>query len=233
MGRIQETTEDTVKSKRKDFEKRLLSILPHLHPYVKHRIYIAESTGILPGNMYCSNGIIDDAIVQLFNTPVDHDIQCLALELKLFKIADEIIDELYIKEGWHQHTISTNDILKEELDRLEEDFFAEADDDLIMSDELTDISYHQNLENKKPFIYDDSNSEILKVIDNHHSSDLKKKKLLGKFYSWLPLKTSNIIDLFVFGKLNFEEIAIVKGISSREVKEIIIDVRKRFRRNLI
>ncbi|WP_378187249.1 hypothetical protein ACE939_02735 [Aquimarina sp. W85] len=233
MGRIVETSKKTIKHSKKEFEKKLLSIIPHLHPYVKHRIYIAESTGILPSNMYCSNGIIDDAIVSLHNAPIDHEIQCLALELKLFKIADELIDMLYIKEGWHLHNISTSEILKEELDSLEEDFYAEADDDLIMSDGLNDISYHHNQKNKKSFIYDDANSEILKVITNVNSSEVKKKKLLGKFYSWLPLKTSNIIDLFVFGKLNFEEIATVKNMSSREVKEIIIDVRKRFRRNLI
>ena len=102
-----------------------------------------------------------------------------------------------------------------------------------MNEDLNDISYHQNSENKQLFIYDDSDSAILKLIDSEESTENKKQQLLGKFYSWLPLETSKIIDLFVFGKLNFEEIARIKDITAQEVKETIIDVRKSFRKNLI
>ncbi|MBQ4821112.1 hypothetical protein [Aquimarina sp. MMG016] len=217
----------------REFSKKLLSIVPHLHPYVKHRLYIAESVGILPQNMYCSNGIIDDAILKLYYDDLDFEIDTLSLELKLFKIADELIDELYNKEGWHQRNISTNHFLKIELEKLEESFTAEADNDLIMKEDLDDICYHQNPDGKQNFIYDDTDSEILKIIDSETSSDSRKQKLLGKFYSWLPMETSKIIDLFVFGKLNFEEIASIKDITAQEVKETIIDVRKSFRRNLI
>ncbi|WP_062060376.1 hypothetical protein [Aquimarina longa] len=217
----------------KEFCKKLLSIVPHLHPYVKHRLYIAESVGILPQNMYCSNGIIDDAIIKLYHDDLDVEIDTLSLELKLFKIADEHIDELYIKEGWHQQNISTNTFLKEELKKLEENYTVEANNELIMQEELDDICYHQNFEEKQNFIYNDRDSAILKVIESEPFPDYRKQKLLGKFYSWLPIETSKIIDLFVFGKLNFEEIATIKNITAQEVKETIIDVRKSFRKNLI
>ncbi|MDY8138202.1 hypothetical protein [Aquimarina sp. 2201CG5-10] len=233
MNRINELQKYFRADDQKDFDKRLLSIVPHLHPYVKHRLYIAESTGILPRNMYCSNGIIDDAIVSLYNDRYELDVNTLSLELKLFKIADELIDELYIREGWHQKNISTSYILKEELSKLEEVYTVEADNELIMNEELSDICYYQHVEKKQAFIYDDTDSDILKIIDSEHSTENKKQKLLGKFYSWLPMETSKIIDLFVFGKLNFEEIATIREITAQEVKEIIIDVRKSFRKNLI
>lgn len=217
----------------REFGKKLLSIVPHLHPYVKHRLYIAESVGILPQNMYCSNGIIDDAIVKLYADDIDLEVDTLSLELQLFKIADDLIDELYLTEGWHQRNISTSHFLKIELEKLEENFTFEADNDPIMKEELDDICYHQNTEGKQNFIYDDLDSEILKIIESEHSTEHRKQKLLGKFYSWLPMETSKIIDLFVFGKLNFEEIATIKDLSANEVKETIINVRKSFRRNLI
>ena len=217
---------------KKDFDKRLLSIVPHLHPYIKHRLYIAESTGIIPTNMYCSNGIIDDAIVNLYESSDILEDSLLDLELRLFKIADNLIDELYIKEGWHQQNFSTSSILKDELEYLEESYTTNGDYDLIMKEDLNDICYHQNDTKKQPFIYDDSDSEILKIVDSETPSEEKKQRLLGKFYSWLPMNTSKIIDLFVFGKLNFEEIATIRGITSQEVKETLITVRKSFRRNL-
>lgn len=233
MERMTELTKIERADDQKEFGRKLLSIVPHLHPYVKHRLYIAESIGILPQNMYCSNGIIDDAILQLHQEDLDIEIDRLSLELTLFKIADELIDDLYQREGWHQQNISTNHFLKIELEKLEESYTVEADNDLIMKEDLDDICYHQNNESGKHFIYDDLDSDIIKIVDKEPSSDYRKQKLLGKFYSWLPLETSKIIDLFVFGKLNFEEIATIKDISSNEVKEIIIDVRKSFRKNLI
>ncbi len=217
----------------REFSKKLLSIVPHLHPYVKHRLYIAESVGILPQNMYCSNGIIDDAILKLYSDDIDVEVDTLSLELQLFKIADDLIDELYNSEGWHQRNISTSHFLKIELEKLEENYTVEGDNELVMKEDLNDICYHQNAEEKQNFIYDDLDSEILKIIDSEPSSDFRKQKLLGKFYSWLPMETSKIIDLFVFGRLNFEEIATIKDLTASEVKEIIIDVRKSFRRNLI
>lgn len=233
MNRTHELQEFYEADDQREFSKKLLSIVPHLHPYVKHRLYIAESVGILPQNMYCSNGIIDDAILKLYHDDLDVEIDTLSLELQLFKIADELIDELYIREGWHQKSISTSYFLKEELEKLEENYTVEADNELIMKEELDDICYHQNSEEKQNFIYNDMDSDILKVIDSEPSPEYRKQKLLGKFYSWLPIETSKIIDLFVFGKLNFEEIAKIKEITAQEVKEIIIDVRKSFRRNLI
>ncbi len=233
MNRTHELQEFYETDDQRKFGKKLLSIVPHLHPYVKHRLYIAESVGILPQNMYCSNGIIDDSILKLYHDDLDVEIDTLSLELKLFKIADELIDELHIREGWHQKNISTSYFLKEELEKLEENYTVEGDNELIMKEELDDICYHQNSEEKQSFIYDDMDSDILKVIDSEPSSEHRKQKLLGKFYSWLPIETSKIIDLFVFGRLNFEEIATIKDITAQEVKEIIIDVRKSFRRNLI
>ncbi len=233
MNRTQELQKFYGADDQREFGKKLLSIVPHLHPYVKHRLYIAESVGILPHNMYCSNGVIDDAILKLYYDDLDVEIDTLSLELKLFKIADGIIDELYVREGWHQRSISTNHFLKIELEKLEETYTVEGDNELIMKEELDDICYHQNSENKQNFIYDDLDSAIVKVIDSEVSSASRKQKLLGKFYSWLPMEASKIIDLFVFGRLNFEEIATIKDLTAQEVKQIIIDVRKSFRRNLI
>jgi len=206
--------------------------LPVKHPYVKHRLYIAESTSVLPKNMYCAHGLIDDAIIQLYSQDI-FNMDVLSLELHLFRATDQLIDELYIQEGWRQNNISINTLLMEELNKLEERYTSDIDHGLIMLEELNDISYHQHPKNKHMFMYDDLDSIIFKIMESESFSENKKQQLLGKFYSWLPLDTSKIIDLFIFGKLNFDEIARVKNISAQEVKETIIQVRKSFRKNLI
>ncbi len=130
------------KSAQTAFDKKVLSAVPHLHPYVKHRIYIAETTGILPKNMYSSNGIIDESIIELYTNGFNIDAEPMAVKLELFKLVDNYMNELFKKEAYHKKTISTNTILDDELSRLGEDFTVDADLDLILNTELSDISYN-------------------------------------------------------------------------------------------
>ncbi|UOB17732.1 hypothetical protein [Abyssalbus ytuae] len=225
----------TKQQNHEEFGKKILSAVPHLHPYVKHRLYIFETSGIIPRNMYKISGIIDDAILQYYETFEQEDVDSIELKLRLFRLTNERLDELQKNEEWHLNTLSTSKILKKELNQLEEKFKLDIDEDLIMDEELDDISYHQGEEQKERFLYDDAEQNIIKSLeinDLRSEMNTEKRKRLNKIYSWLPVETSNLIDLYVFGKLNYQEIGIVKNIDAGEVKKIITTVRKSFRKNL-
>ncbi|MEZ4802808.1 MAG: hypothetical protein R2797_08535 [Gelidibacter sp.] len=228
-----ETTRQTKKTfSKKDYDKRVLSVIPHLHPYVKHRLYVAENVGILPKNLYCSNGIIDDSIIKLYEKGYDCDTDVNCIKLKLFETVDDYLEEIFVKEAFHKKTISTNELLKEELRRLEESFTIDADEDSMMLEELDDISYHQHDDDYEVFVFDDHNSRILNILDLEAESQLKNRKLIGKFYNWLPIRVANIVDLYTFGKLDFKEIATIKDIEVSRVEKILKEVKKRFRTHL-
>ena len=70
------------------FDKKVVSATQHLHPYVKHRFYIAESTGVIPKNMYSSNGIIDEGIAKFYENGYDIELMRIAIKIKAFKIVD-------------------------------------------------------------------------------------------------------------------------------------------------
>lgn len=224
---LMDTTEQS--SDRKDFDKKVLSNIQHLHPYVKHRLYVAESTKILPKKMYSSNGIIDDCFITLYDQGFNYDADAQQIKLKLFQIIDDHLENLFIKEAYHKKTISTNTLLKEELHRLEESFTIDADLDTMMLEQLDDISYHQHDDEYEVFVYDDHNSKIMNVLDLEANSHLNSRKLMGKFYTWLPIRVANIVDLYTFGKLSYKEIASIKHIEVSRVEKILKEVKKRFR----
>ena len=56
----------TDKATLKEFNKKVVSATQHLQAYVKHRLYIAESTKIIPKNMYKSHDIIDEGIEKFY-----------------------------------------------------------------------------------------------------------------------------------------------------------------------
>jgi len=218
-----------------DFEKRILSEVAKLQPYVKHRLYTAEINGIIPLNMFKSNEIIDDAILKLYGYINEEGDNGFNLKLKFFSFVNDRLDRLFKKEEFHKYTMSTSQILKKELELFEENFESDLDEDLLMSDELDDISYRQDDFKKPSFLYDDAEKNIINTLEVHDPrKDLseEKRNTLNKIYNWLPFETSNILDLFVFGKLTYEEISEVKKVSTSEVKETIRAVSKNLRKNL-
>jgi len=214
------------------FNKKVVSASQHLHPYVKHRLYIAESTGIIPKKMYASNGIIDESIAKFYEKGYDIDIDTNTLKLKLFKIVDADLDAIFKKEAFHKNTISTNSILVEELDALEENYTIDDGFDYVMNEDLDDISYQQNGHSKHLFLYDDDSNSVLNALDTNAISLNNHKKTLGNLYSWLPLNVSNIVDLFVFGKLSFEEISKIKSIETKRIVHIFDEIKKNFNNHI-
>ncbi|RED45522.1 hypothetical protein DFQ10_102395 [Winogradskyella eximia] len=216
---------------RNTFEKKVLSAIPHLHPYVKHRIYIAETTGILPKNMFSSNGIIDESIILLYDNDFDVDAEPLAVKLELFKIVDNYMNLLFKNEAYHKETISTDALLKKELSKLSEDYTVDGDFDFILNTELNDISYHQN-DNETLQLYSDKETSILTAFEVEDLSTKQSPKVFDKLYNWLPFNVSNIMDLYIFGKLDFESIAKIKKIEQKRVEAIFDKVKRTFRRHI-
>ena len=221
----------TSKSAQTAFDKKVLSVVQHLHPYVKHRIYIAESTGIIPKNMYSSNGIIDECIIKLYSKGFNLEAERARLKLELFKLVDEYMNDLFRKEAYHKNTISTDSILQDELSKLGEDYTIDADLDLILNTELSDISYQQDHSNHL-YLYADKETSILKAFELEDLSASQSPKVFGRFYSWLPITISNIVDLYIFGNLDFKDIAEIKNITVSRVELIFDKVKKSFRRHL-
>ena len=51
---------------RQNPDKKTLTIIHLLHPYVKQRIRVGENLGILPRNMYKSNELIDEVVLEIY-----------------------------------------------------------------------------------------------------------------------------------------------------------------------
>ncbi|GAA4811534.1 hypothetical protein [Litoribaculum gwangyangense] len=203
------------------FDKKVVSVTQHLQAYIKHRLYIAESTRVIPKNMYTSSDLIDEAIAKFYENGYDIDMDVSNIKLRLFKIVDADLDELFKREAFHKNTTSTDTILKEELEGLEEVYTVDEDFDFIMKEELNDISYKQGNNHKHLFLYDDENRTVMNAFEIKDLSAVNNRKILGKFYSVLPFTVSDIVDLFVFGKLDYDEIAKIKNIETNRVRRIL------------
>lgn len=224
-----------VHSKNSSFEKKTLSIVHLLHPYVKQRLVVGENLGILPKNMFKPNEVIDDAILGIYENGTNRNIELNELRLLMFELTNRKLQSLFEDEKWHKNSISTKILLEEELKQLEENFTVDAGNDLIMDEELDDISYHQNDHEVYSLASDGSQENIMELLDLENTSVFDKKENKNNFdrmYKLLPLQTSNVVDLYILGKLNIQEISYVLDVDIVEVKRIIGFVKENFKKHI-
>ncbi len=216
-------------------DKKTLSTVQLLHPYVKQRIRVAENLGIFPRNMYKSNEIIDEVVLKVYEEGLHKSLNQDDLRIAMFKLTFERMNELLESEEWHKDSISTKLILEDELKQLEENFTMDADNDLIMNEDLDDISYHLNDKESPSLPYDEEEEgvKVLFGLDKSQSAGLWQDRTeIRKLYYKLPLTTSNIVDLYVLGKLSLAEIATILKTEIAEVKEIVNFVKETFRKQM-
>jgi len=216
-------------------EKKTLTIVHLLHPYSKQRIRVGERLGYFPRNMYKSSEIIDEVVLEIYEKGIHKSKDAEELRMAMFDLLNAKMSKLFKSEAWHKDSISTKLILEEELKQLEENFTSDAGNDLIMNEELDDISYHQNNGGPKDLPYDESEEGVRTFLGLDHIKNFQEnndRTALRKIYYKLPVNTSNIVDLYILGKLSFHEIGSILSMEVSEVKEIVNFVRETIKNQL-
>lgn len=216
-------------------EKKTLTIVHLLHPYSKQRIRVGEKLGYFPKNMYKSSEIIDEVVLEVYEKGLHKSKDAEALRMAMFGSLNTRMSSLFKSEAWHKDSISTKLILEEELKKLEENFTSDGGNDLVMNEDLDDISYHQSNGGPKDLPYDESEEGVRTFLGLDQIKIFQEKSdrtALRKVYYKLPVNTSNIVDLYILGKLSFHEIASILSMDVSEVKEIVNSVRETIKNQL-
>lgn len=212
------------------FYGKISTFVPSLNDFICRKLKIAEDLGIIDKNFYTANDIIDEVYLEVFdgfnNKIEENDLRKMLFEKSVEKI-DEMIDGYQF-----DNQISIDEILKEELDKMDSRFTVDGDGDFILYEELDDISYRQNDFKPTHFILDESLEKL--VIEKLNLEDLtlqsaKKRKLLGGLFYKIPPRSKHIIELHVFGNQSIEEISEMLQLQEKIVEEVINSVKEKFK----
>ncbi len=218
-----------------DFNKVLNQLYPKLERYVKHRIKVYEAKKKLPKNFYAPADIIAELYLKIYED-FDQIADEKALKTKVFKLADEIIDNYVVKEKQIKRKLPVDKLVKEELKLLYEELTVDADGELLLVSDLKDEDIEYKQEDFKPkvyiFDYDSQNAfaETLGLTANDFR-DEKLQSIFGSIYSQLPETIRRVLDLNALGGLTYGEIAEIIGIKPEEVEKIIVAVQEKVNSN--
>jgi DNA-directed RNA polymerase specialized sigma24 family protein len=213
------------------FYALLLDIMPNIKSYIIKRIKTAIQKNHFPKNKYVPNDFID----QLFIEAYDH-IENVSTEdefyVWLYKKTNTLLEDAINEEEFDDLFFKNiEDYSKQEWDQMEENFTAESDGDLIMKEELSDISYHQNPFTTKDVFVENRESELVERIDaNLHQEEVDKH--IEFVLHNLPLQTRNVFELYTKHHLTIAEIAKVKNLNITDTKQLLEDAKKSLKTSL-
>ncbi len=215
----------------KQFYKNISTYIPELEKFTNKKLKIAENYGEIDKGFYTAIGILDEVYMEVFKT-FSNEVSEADLRKLLFIKTIQKIEEKTETENRFSDDVNIDDILKEEMELLNEDYTVDAGGDFILNEELDDISYKQKSFKPTHFILDESlERQLTKRFNLNDLVPLssEKRNLLGRLFYSIPLKSKTIVELYVFGGQNISEISEILMIEEENIKQVIVRVIERFK----
>ncbi len=214
------------------FNTLILKILPSIKKYINGRLITAINNGHFSKNKYNADEFVDQLFIEVYDH-IEEVKKADDFYLWLFIKTDELLEDIIVEEEFDEFFFKNiDDYTKPEWDEMEEKFSTDGDGDLLMIEELDDISYnHNDYTLNHVFIEDDEQKYIAKL--DKELSEVEAQKHIAMVLRKLPIQMQSVFDLFANYNFNIEEIAKIKMITTKEVNKLLQDTRNSLRNSFI
>lgn len=226
---VASTFSDLTQFKKEDKQEAFNALVLKTFYQVKRYITIRLSTALAKGNLPKGKYKADDFIDELFIETYDHFDEVKGkkdLHSWLFKKANEILERTIIDEEFDDYFLKNIDeYSKPEWDEMEEKFSTDGDGDLVMIEELDDISYPKNDYVLNHVFVEDNKKEIMDQLDKDLGEENIRKHVAMVLHN-LPLPMRTVFELATEYKFTLEEITLIRNQSLEEVRQLLESARK-------
>ena len=214
------------------FNENVTPMLAGINRYLSRRLTYAVSKELIPEGKYKVEDFIDELYIlayeHILEVKEDHH-----LYRWLFGKADEIFEEAVIEEDF-DHTFFENidDFAKPGLDAMEENFSTDGDGDLMMVEELDDLSYPKFDYTLQDVFIEDYEQGIIEKLEK----DLTQERInqqFDKLLHQLPAPNQTVFELNVQQQMSIEDIAVIRKIPVIKVIQHLDNAKKWIRLNFV
>lgn len=217
-----------------DFEQfynKISSLVPDLKKFTARSLKAAESRNAIDRGFYNAEGVLDEIYLEVFTDFIDI-IDEEKLKTILFSKAVQKIEEKKIIEKEMPDYLPTEEMLKQELDGLDEKFTTQADGNLILNTELDDISYKQHTKRPSNVILDATlEQQLIKKLEMSDIllPSLERRTIFGAVYNNIPPRSKTVLELYAFGNRTIHEISEILEVPEDVVDRIMDKLKEKFR----
>jgi DNA-directed RNA polymerase specialized sigma24 family protein len=215
----------------KSFYALFVNSIPEMGRYVNTRLNEMEHSGILLSNFYKEDDFIDDLFIATYNAfdEIKTDDQ---FYIFLLKELNTLLDEAKEKEHSIHESLENIDVYaKAERDRMREKMATQLDGDIILEEELGDISYAPHKEEFKTIFEVESEQKMEEDLDKTATQTWTSKQA-NKVINSLPASHRNMASLYIHFHLSIPEIIEVTKQSSSKVHQVINSIKDSLKKGL-
>ena len=196
--------------KRAAFNELLLKVLPDIRRYITRGLRIALERGVISHNKFKPDDIFDQLIIDVYDHLEEvHDKD--EFHAWLFKRAEKLLDDMEVEEEFESYFYDNIDeYSRAELAEMKEAFSTDGDGDLVMMEELDDISYKSHRYLLKNIYLDDLDTVLFQ----------------------LPPNMRSIFELATEQLFSIDDIARIKGVSIERIEKTLDRARELLRDSL-
>lgn len=216
----------------KAFNELLLKAMPEVRRYVQKNLNRAVVKGKIDRNRYKADDIIDQLFIEVYDH-LDEINNKNELHPWMFKKVDELLETIFVDEAYDALFLENIDTYsKPEWESMQEKFTTDGDGDLIMNEELDDISYAKDdYVLNHIFVGDDDQKVILQLDKELGAENIKKHSAMVLYH--MPGQMRRVFELFTEHQFDIAEIAKIHNSTIQEIESLLKAARKSLRASFI
>ncbi len=217
--------------KRMAFNELLLKVLPDTRRYLTRGLRIALEKGVISHNKFKPEDLYDQLIIDVYDhlgEVRDKD----EFHAWLFKRAEMLLEDMEVAEEFESLFYDNiDDYSRAEMEEMKEDFSTDGDGDLVMLEELDDISYKDHHYMLKNIYLDDAHEDLMALLDTDKQQTRAQRHLDTVLFQ-LPPNMRSVFELATEQLFTIEDIARIKGVSAERIDKTLERARELLRDSL-
>jgi len=217
--------------KRRAFNELLLKVLPDIRRYITRGLRIALEKGVISHNKFKPEDLFDQLIIDVYDD-LDEVRDKEEFHAWLFKKAEKLLDDMEVEEEFESYFYDNiDDYSRAEMEEMKEAFSTDGDGDLVMMEELDDISYKNHHYLLKNIYLDDGHEDMMALIDTDTPQNRTQRHLDSVLFQ-LPPNMRSVFELATEQLFSTEDIARIKGVSLERIEKTLDRARELLRDSL-
>jgi DNA-directed RNA polymerase specialized sigma24 family protein len=207
------------------FNELVLKILPEIRKYVNERLKTAIKKGHFSKKKYKADDIIDQLFITIYDNieEVENEND---FYLWLFKKTNVLLEDIIIEEEFNELFFTNiEEYSKPEWDEMQEEFSTDGGGDLLMIEELDDLSYNHNDYSLNHVFVENNEKKLVEKLDKQLGDDKINEHIELVLHN-MSADMRIVFYLYTNQKLKIEEIAEIQKKTIHEVDKLLNDAKK-------
>lgn len=213
------------------FNNLLLKVLSETKRYIARGIRTALAKGIISHNKYKAEDLFDQLILDVYDN-LDKVEDKKDFHAWLFRKAEKLLSDMEVEEEFESYFYDNiDDYTRAEMQGMKEEFSTDGGGDLILLEELDDISYKNHNYLLKNIFLDDAHEDLMALFEK--GKDMQRTQVhLDKVLLSLPPNMRSVFELATEQLFSPEDIAHIKGLSVPDIERMLDKARELLRDSL-